>query len=98
MSIQVLTPVDTPHEVLQAGLTRHSRLRDSPLRLPEKLSIAITLAAQFKTFYWTCSALYVFLRAILVELSTSNRILTPLLYFAIFGVRVILLGPLPFSG
>jgi len=47
-----------------------------PHEPPKTPSIAITLAAQFKTFYRTCSAVYVLLRAIRVGRSTSDRILT----------------------
>jgi hypothetical protein len=43
---------------------------------PEKRSIAIAPAVQFKKFYRTCSAMCVFLMSRLVGLSTSDRILT----------------------
>ena len=46
------------------------------LEPPEKPSIAIATAVQFKTFYRTCSAMRVLLMAGLVGLSTSDRILT----------------------
>jgi hypothetical protein len=46
------------------------------LESPEKPSIAIATAVQFKTFYRTCSAMRVLLMAGLVGLSTSDRILT----------------------
>jgi hypothetical protein len=46
------------------------------LASPEKPSIAIATAVQFKTFYRTCSAMRVLLMAGLVGLSTSDRILT----------------------
>ena len=46
------------------------------LESPEKRSIAIAPAVQFKKFYRTCSAMGVFLISRLVGLSTSDRILT----------------------
>ena len=46
------------------------------LRIPEKRSIAIAPAVQFKKFYRTCSAMGVFLISRLVGLSTSDEILT----------------------
>ena len=46
------------------------------LESPEKPSIAIATAVQFKKFYRTCSAMDVFLTSRLVGLSTSDRILT----------------------
>ena len=45
------------------------------LESPEKRSIAIAPAVQFKKFYRTCSAMGVFLISRLVGLSTSDRIL-----------------------
>ena len=51
------------------------------LESPEKPSIAIATAVQFKTFYRTCSAMRVLLMAGLVGLSTSDRILTSYVEF-----------------
>ena len=46
------------------------------LASPEKPSIAIATAVQFKKFYRPCSAMGVLLMAGFVGLSTSDRILT----------------------
>ena len=51
------------------------------LEPPEKPSIAIATAVQFKTFYRTCSAMRVLLMAGLVGLSTSDRILTSYVHY-----------------
>ena len=62
------------------------------LEPPEKPSIAIATAVQFKTFYRTCSAMRVLLMAGLVGLSTSDRILTSYVNLATRGSTAALWG------